>query len=253
MNFLSQSIPLGRWFGIRVDMHVLFIIYAIFQIYGSHAPIDEAVFMVVLFGTVLLHEFGHSLTCRAVGGTADRILLWPLGGLAFVAPPPRPWPQLLTTIGGPAVNVVLIPICFVLIRFVLPLVPAESLAYGYLWNILSSGFEISIFLLIFNLLPVYPMDGGRIVQEILWFFIGYPKSLLISGMTGTAGGIAFVGLGLGFAKLTIPIPFVGDYSLGGDYRTNHVNTMLIFIGIMVAYASFNIYRQAQQMESWRKN
>jgi Zn-dependent protease len=253
MNFFGQSIPLGRWFGIRVEVHFLFVIYAIYTIYRAKNPTNEAFFMAVLFGTVLLHEFGHSLTCRAVGGTADRILLWPLGGLAFVAPPPRPWPQLLTTIGGPAVNVALIPIFYVLLRFVLPLIPPESMAFNFLENIWFAGFEISLVLLIFNLLPVYPLDGGRIVQEILWFFVGYPKSLLISGMTGTAGGVAFVGLGLGLAQISLPIPFLGSFPLGGDFRTGHVDTMLVFIGIMAAFASFNVYRQAQQIESWRKN
>ena len=63
-----------------------------------------------LFVIVLLHEFGHALACRQVGGQANQIVLWPLGGVAYVAPPPRPGPTLWSIAAGPLVNVALTPV-----------------------------------------------------------------------------------------------------------------------------------------------
>ena len=67
-----------------------------------------------LFVIVLLHEFGHALACRQVGGQADQIVLWPLGGVAYVAPPPRPGATLWSIAAGPLVNVVLVPVLTIL-------------------------------------------------------------------------------------------------------------------------------------------
>src|SRR5213082_3368600 len=67
---------------------------------------------VALFGIVLLHEFGHALACRQTGGYADRIVLWPLGGIAFVSPPRRPGAVLWSIVAGPLVNVLLFPLFF---------------------------------------------------------------------------------------------------------------------------------------------
>src|SRR5437016_593598 len=102
MNFFNQGIPLGRWFGITVVVHWTFLIYAAMRLFdqrGHNVPL-EALYIVLLFGTVLLHEFGHALSCLAVGGQALHIVLWPLGGIAFVQPPPKPWAWLITTVCG---------------------------------------------------------------------------------------------------------------------------------------------------------
>lgn len=67
-----------------------------------------------LFGIVLLHEFGHALACRQVGGKAERVVLWPLGGIALVQPPPRPGALLWSIAAGPLVNLVLVPLTWCL-------------------------------------------------------------------------------------------------------------------------------------------
>jgi Zn-dependent protease len=109
---------LFRFAGTDVFIHWSWFIAAYFLLqdrpvqYSSRAW-DVAEY-VAGFVLVLLHEFGHVLACRSVGGTADRVLLWPLGGLAFVAPPARPGALLWSIAAGPLVNVVLAPILFVL-------------------------------------------------------------------------------------------------------------------------------------------
>src|SRR5437016_1542681 len=102
--------------GITVFVHWSWFLVAVFEISSAEQRYPSIAWNVVeyltLFGIVLLHEFGHALACRQVGGTAERIVLWPLGGLAFVNPPPRPGAWLWSIAAGPLVNVLLLPVLF---------------------------------------------------------------------------------------------------------------------------------------------
>ena len=156
-----------------------------------HSPVWNVVEYLTLFGIVLLHEFGHSLACRQVGGQADRIVLWPLGGIAYVNPPFRPGAQLWSIAAGPLVNVALIPILLVGSR----ILGATGLAPASpdFWMWLSTTAWINFAILIFNLLPVFPLDGGQILRSLLWFGMGPRRSLLAAtsvGLVGTAGLVA---------------------------------------------------------------
>ena len=141
-----------------------------------------------LFAIVLTHEFGHALACRQVGGKAEQIVLWPLGGVAYVAPPPRPGATLWSIAAGPLVNLLLAPILTVLFLVARQSSLPETFPDGYL--LLRSIFIINFGLLIFNLLPIYPLDGGQILRALLWFAIGRARSLMITvviGFIGVAG------------------------------------------------------------------
>jgi len=258
MDFFNQGIPLGRWFGIKVIIHWMFVLYAAYELFGDRqqsafAIKIHALQLVLLFGTVLLHEFGHALSCRAVGGIADRIILWPLGGIAFVQPPMNPRAWLITTVCGPLVNAILWPLFWYLSAQqgltaddgLAQLFANGSSTQFYLGLSCYLMWQINRALLLFNLIPAYPMDGGRILQEILWLAIGFRRSLQFAGLVGTIAGISFIVLGL--SRHTITIPFV-NFSLGG---TN--DTFLVFIGLMCAMSSFQIYRRSQQIIATPKN
>ena len=267
MDFFNQGIPLGRWFRIQVIIHWTFVIYAAFEIFGvgKADPVTSALLMGLLFATVLLHEFGHALSCKAVGGEAPRIILWPLGGIAFVQPPMNPRAWLITTVCGPLVNVILWPIFYFLSK---SLVTQRIGVEGWLYirdlilsdpgigfgNELGVAVQISLvlwqinrLLLLFNLIPAYPMDGGRILQELLWFGVGYPRSLMIAGMVGTVAGVGFIVIGLGFESISIPAI---HFTLGNPDHTPE--TMLAVIGFLCCTRSWAIYQQSQQIQSWRK-
>jgi Zn-dependent protease len=251
MNFFEQGIPLGRWFKITVVLHWTFLIYAAFIILPSAQPVASSIFMALLFATVLLHEFGHAISCQLVGGLALHIVLWPLGGIAFVKPPNNPWAWLITTVCGPLVNAILWPLSYLYLQHgLMPTIQHLHLsdtAAQYLYYVAESMYEINRGLLLFNLIPAYPMDGGRILQEILWLTIGYARSLHIAGMVGTVTGIGFVVLGMGVTSIHIPPPI--DFTLGG----NGVDPLFIIIGILCAQMSFGIYRRSQEIATWRKN
>jgi Zn-dependent protease len=110
------SIRLFRFSGIDVFLHWSWFLVAAFEIQSRNHSYSSIAWNVVeylaLFLIVTLHEFGHALACRQVGGSADRIVLWPLGGVAYVDPPPRPGATLWSIAAGPLVNVVLLPVLY---------------------------------------------------------------------------------------------------------------------------------------------
>src|SRR6202171_4723176 len=111
---MGGTIRLFKFSGIQVYLHFSWFIVAAYQLTqrldNYQSPIFAAYEYVALFGIVLLHEFGHALACRQTGGQADHIVLWPLGGIAFLNPPRRPGAMLWSIAAGPLVNVALVPI-----------------------------------------------------------------------------------------------------------------------------------------------
>ncbi|MFO0547469.1 MAG: site-2 protease family protein [Polyangiaceae bacterium] len=150
---------------------------------------------VALFAIVLLHELGHAFACRSVGGLADHIILWPLGGIAYVRPPPRPGALLWSVAAGPLVNLVLLPICVV----------AWHLTNGVVSHDLSRFFLALAYinggLFIFNCLPVYPLDGGQILRALLWFVVGRARSLLVASTIGLFGAAAVMAVALFYRQV----------------------------------------------------
>jgi Zn-dependent protease len=188
----NRSLHLFNFKGIDVFIHWSWFLVAIFEI-DSRAGIYSSVSWNVLeylalFLIVMLHEFGHALACRQVGGTANRIVLWPLGGIAYVQPPQRPGATLWSIAAGPLVNVVLMPILMVLVMT--GSVFGWSRALPDIRIFLVTLALINGVLLGFNLLPIYPLDGGQILRSLLWFWVGRARSLMVAsviGMVGVAG------------------------------------------------------------------
>jgi Zn-dependent protease len=190
----SGSFRLFRIAGIQVFLHWSWFIVAFIQLayrrnYYSSVAWNVAEY-VGLFLIVLLHEFGHALACRQTGGRAHEIVLWPLGGIAFVSPPPRPGAVLWSIAAGPLVNVLLFPVFFGLMWVAgdLGWIDGNRDLARFLFMI----FWINQALLLFNLLPIYPLDGGQIVQSLLWFKLGRARSLYVASVVGlgTIGAIA---------------------------------------------------------------
>lgn len=157
--------------------------------YGS--IIYNALEYLGLFAVVLLHEFGHALACRSVGGTVSHILLWPLGGVAHVRPPQRPGALLWSLAAGPLVNLVLGVIGMGAVIALGLLVDLDS---SDLAQVLLSFTAINAGLFVFNMLPIYPLDGGQIARALLWFAIGRSRSLIVAAGLGVVlaavGGLA---------------------------------------------------------------
>ncbi len=211
-NPLGWALTIGTVAAIRVRLHLLFIIFVIAQLLTSIARDSlgigyTAILMGALFVIVLLHEFGHCIACRRVGGEADEILMWPLGGLAMCNPPHEWRAHLVTALGGPAVNVVLLPITSAALALAglgdeiifNPLKPTISLAVAasYWTAALWIVHYVNIVILGFNLLaPMFPLDGGRVVQAILWRRMGFHASMDVACVVGMVGAGVLIVVGI---------------------------------------------------------
>lgn len=191
---MQGAFRLFRVAGITVFLHWSWFVVAIIEFQQRSqrytSPLWNVLEYLALFGLVLLHEFGHALACRQVGGQADRILLWPLGGVAFVSPPQRPGAMLWSIAAGPLVNLVLVPV-FLLLGLGLRAAGLVE-AWPNAVALLSAIAVINIILLVFNLLPIYPLDGGQILRSLLWFVFGRANSLLVASIIGFVGVGAIV-------------------------------------------------------------
>lgn len=213
---LNWSFPIGTYLGIRVRVHITFTLLILIDTLQSSDKLHTLRWIALLFVSVLLHEFGHCLACRKVGGSAKDILMWPLGGLAFVSPPQRPWPAFVTTAWGPLVTAILAAISYLglSLRYgfenLVSVNPLQMLAPN--WDLLALRFStpittldwllvdlfiVNYALLLFNLLLVfYPFDGGRMIQEIAWARMGYERSMLWASRIGMVGAIVVAGYGI---------------------------------------------------------
>jgi Zn-dependent protease len=199
MNGLRQgSFRIFRLRGIDVYLHWSWFIVALIEINARQRAYSSPAWNVfeylALFAIVTTHEFGHALACRQVGGTANRIVLWPLGGVAYVDPPPRPGAVLWSIAAGPLVNVALIPVLFALHALSGQFGWAASMPdlNQFLWAVKWTN----VGLLVFNMLPIYPLDGGKILWALLWFVIGRARSLLVAVIFGFIGIAGFIGFAL---------------------------------------------------------
>jgi Zn-dependent protease len=237
MDFLrSGSFRLFRLAGITVFVHWMWFVVAFLEVQWRSDAYSSRGWNVLeylsLFGIVLLHEFGHALACRSVGGTARHILLWPVGGIAYISPPARPGAVLWSIAAGPLVNCLFVPVLLGLILWRgLPLtaplgiyagvpLPAEAMDVD---RYLCYVFALNLGLLALNLLPIFPLDGGQILWAVLWFFVGRWQSLQL---------VSFVGM------------FIGTMLLGT------LVTPFWLIGLLAAIASFwsvSTYLQSRHM------
>lgn len=199
MTSLRQgSIHLFRFAGIDLFLHYSWFLVAMFEISArarSYSSISWNVLeYLALFLIVMLHEFGHALACRQVGGTANRIVLWPLGGVAYVNPPQRPGATLWSIAAGPLVNVALLVILslFGVLNRSTGWADAIPNAHAFLRTL----WAINLGLLAFNMLPIYPLDGGQILRSLLWFVVGRARSLMAATAIGFAGVAGLIILAL---------------------------------------------------------
>ncbi len=188
------SIHLFRYAGVDVFLHWSWFLIAVIEIKARSGLYTNIAWNVLeylaLFAIVLTHEFGHALACRQVGGIADHIVLWPLGGVAYVNPPARAGATLWSIAAGPLVNVALLPILWGLFAFsqsagwAATRPNAAHFLYSIAW--INTG------LLIFNILPIFPLDGGQILRALLWFPLGRARSLMVATLLGFIGIAAFL-------------------------------------------------------------
>jgi Zn-dependent protease/CBS domain-containing protein len=200
---MKWSVKLGRIAGIDVYLHATFLILLAFlgisQFLATQdlrATLIQLAYLISLFGCVLLHEFGHALVARRFNVVTRDITLLPIGGLARMESIPRQWWQeLLIAIAGPAVNVIIALGLAVVIflRQGLPSLPEfqPGITLG-----LKELMLINAMLVGFNLLPAFPMDGGRVLRSLLAAVLPYAQATRIAANVGQGMALLFAFAGL---------------------------------------------------------
>jgi len=200
---LGWSLHLGRWLGIDVYLHITFLLLLAFiglshgiAARSAEAALGGVLFFAGLFVCVLLHEYGHALAARRYGiGTRD-ITLLPIGGVARLERmPDKPSQEFIVALAGPAVNVVIAAALLVglwLGGYWQPLATLSSTS----GNLFEHLLVVNVFLVLFNLLPAFPMDGGRVLRSLLAMRMNYARATDIAAAIGKAMAVLF-----GFAGL----------------------------------------------------
>ena len=216
---MSWSLNIGKVAGTVVRVHITFLLFLVWIFAASYASggaataWDSLIFMVLLFLCVLLHEFGHIFTARAFGVATPFVTLLPIGGVAQLERiPEEPGQEFLIAIAGPLVNVVIALLLVVLFGANLDPTAAGAIDNAKI-ALIDRLAAVNLFLALFNMIPAFPMDGGRVLRALLASRFGYVRA------TGIAAAIGqFVAFALGFVGLMS-------------------NPILIFIAIFVYLAA----------------
>ncbi len=199
---MTWSFSIGHLFGSDLRVHATFFLLlawigaAAYVAAGPEAALINVVFVLALFACVVAHEFGHALTARRFGIQTPDITLLPIGGLARLERMPEdPWQEVVVALAGPAVNVVIWAVLvfgFGADASLQALENIEDPAAGF-WGRLAA---VNLFLVVFNLIPAFPMDGGRVFRAVLSIPFGRLRATRAAARAGQALAFLFGFLGL---------------------------------------------------------
>src|SRR5436853_5010011 len=196
---MGWSIPIFRVAGIQLRIHITFLLLIAWLAFGYYAQGGSAVaasrviFVLLLFLCVVLHEFGHAFAAKAFGINTPDITVLPIGGVARLERmPEEPVQELIIAVAGPAVNVI-IAICLYLVIGTRGLLNSATVEGG---DLIAQLLTINVVLVLFNLLPAFPMDGGRVLRALLATRLSYARATQIAASIGQACAFIFGFLGL---------------------------------------------------------
>lgn len=240
--FMKWSWRFARVFGIDVYIHATFLILlawiglrAYLQGGSVEAGLRSLLLTLAIFGTVVLHELGHALTARRFGIRTRDITLLPIGGVARLERmPDKPSQELLVALAGPLVNVVIAALIFAGLALTGGLSLPESADFAGPSSFLASLLAVNVMLAIFNLLPAFPMDGGRVLRALLAMRTDHVRATQTAARIGQ--GIALV-LGIAGLFLNPMLVFIALFVwIGAAAEASSVQTKAALDGVPVAAA-----------------
>ena len=234
---MSWSFTIGRLWGVAVRVHVTFAIFlvwiavAAWQSKGPEAALESVVFIVLIFICVTAHEFGHILAARRFGIETEDVTLLPIGGVASLRRmPDTPLRELAVALAGPAVNLV-VGLALVLVAGSLTSADVEDIANPGI-SMVARLASANLFLALFNLIPAFPMDGGRVLHALLAMKLGDIRATDIAATIGQASAFALGFLGLMFSPMLLFIAIFVYVAAAEEARAGHLKQALV--GLTVA-------------------
>jgi len=230
---MRSSLKIASISGIEVRIHLTFLLFlawiwfSYYEIAGVGGATQGVLLFLALFACVLLHEFGHAFAARAFGIQTADITLLPIGGVARLNRiPEEPWQELVVAVAGPLVNVVIATALVFVVHEAAPLNQLESIENPRI-ELLAQLASWNIVLVLFNLIPAFPMDGGRVLRALLAMVMPYSRATWIAARIGQALAIC-----------------LAVYFIFGPSR----DPILIFIALFIFYGA----RQEAAMTSTRQ-
>ncbi len=236
---MRWSIRLGTIAGIRIEVHVTFLLgFAWLVAVSSTGPRNAllvAFELALIFACVLLHELGHALAARRYGIRTREIVLLPIGGVARLERmPEKPAQEMFVAIAGPAVNVVIATLVGVLL-FARGATPAAILAGARLGGPLESLLAWNIAMFAFNLVPAFPMDGGRVLRAGLALFLPYVRATRYASLVGQGFALLFALAGVIYQNWALVLIALFVFVTAGEERSL-VQTRTSLTGLPVSAA-----------------
>lgn len=229
---MKWSFPLARVAGIPIRMHLSFLLllgwiaWLGWREAGWHSSLWAVALILAVFACVTLHELGHSLVAMRFGAEVRGVTLYPIGGVASLKSiPEKPWQEFAVALAGPAVNVAIAAL-LVAVRRGMPgwsEVDAFPASPGQL---LDSLIRVNIVLAVFNLVPAFPMDGGRVMRSLLAMFLPYARATSLAAAVGQALAAGFVLVGLAVNPFLMVIGFFVFFGAETEERSVRVKGML---------------------------
>jgi Zn-dependent protease/CBS domain-containing protein len=201
---MRWSWTVARIAGINVDVHATFLILLVWIALSGYASTHTAagaiagvLLTLAIFASVVLHEFGHALTAARFGVKTRSITLLPIGGVAHLERiPQRPRQELAIAVAGPAVTLLIAAALYLLLRATGTPTTPPATATGTISSFATQVMWVNVVLLIFNLLPAFPMDGGRVLRAALAMRMSFTRATEIAARIGKAFALVFVVVGL---------------------------------------------------------
>lgn len=220
---MNWSLNIGRIAGTEIRLHITFLLFlawigiADYLAGGTAAALDSLAFITLVFLCVTLHEFGHIAMGRRFGIRTPQVILSPIGGIASMERmPEKPMQELLVAIAGPAVNVV---IALMLIAvFGISLAAAAGLDFDSA-TLAQRLLIVNVTLVLFNLVPAFPMDGGRVLRALLAMKMGPVKATAIAARIGQGFAALFVVLGLFYSPILMLVGIFIYFAAAAEQQT----------------------------------
>lgn len=253
---MSWSFRVGRLFGIDLYIHFTFLLLLGFIVVSQYGASQswavagfETLFILLVFAIVVMHELGHALAARQFGVRTRDITLLPIGGVARLERiPQNPLHEFVIAIAGPAVNVVLAILClaWLIIAHQLPIEPLRDFSTA---GLVQRLFAINVALVLFNMIPAFPMDGGRVLRAILAMGMDYVRATHIAALVGQTlalllglYGLGMFGNVLGLQPSPILVLIALFVWMGASQEANFVAARASLAGVSVRRAMISHFQ-----------
>lgn len=260
---MRWSWQIAKVAGIPIRIHATFLLLIAWIFFGVLAEgqgvepaLATALLLLAVFACIVLHEFGHALTARRFGIRTRDITLLPIGGVARLERiPERPLHEFLVAIAGPAVTLVIAGALLAVLAAVWPHTARNLLAFmSPVWNVFVKNppveapggfvaelFLVNVMILLFNLIPAFPMDGGRVLRAVLATRLDYVRATQIAATVGQVIAVLFAIVGINSHSLLLPLVALFVFLAAGQ-ESSMAQMRTAFAGVPVSRAMIREFR-----------